>query len=209
MFELCQYNIIYSDMATGVVNENPDSYNVNSSIQLVEPVREGYTFLGWYDSEGNKVTKIEGRTGDLVLTPRFELNSDVKPEDPDKNPDGDAGNQNGSGLNDPNGNNGSNGSNNVGGSNGSNGTSGNGYTNNNVTVTGRPSNVVSRPADGTSSTITKPGSNSLNGVTTGGGYGVQTGDTTDVPKLALICAAAVLVLLIFALKRPNNKDEEE
>ena len=221
MFELCQYNIIYSDMATGVVNENPDSYNVNSSIELAEPVREGYTFLGWYDSEGNKVTKIEGRTGDLVLTPRFELNSDANPEDPDKNPDGDAGNQNGSdsdnsngnegsnGSNGSNGNNGSNGSNNVGGSNGSNGSSGNGYTNNNVTVTGRPSNVVSRPADGTSSTITKPGSNSLNGVTTGGGYGVQTGDTTDVPKLALICAAAVLVLLIFALKRPNNKDEEE
>ena len=221
MFELCQYNIIYSDMATGVVNENPDSYNVNSSIELAEPVREGYTFLGWYDSEGNKVTKIEGRTGDLVLTPRFELNSDANPEDPDKNPDGDAGNQNGSdsdnsngnegsnGSNGSNGNNGSNGSNNVGGSNGSNGSSGNGYTNNNVTITGRPSNVVSRPADGTSSTITKPGSNSLNGVTTGGGYGVQTGDTTDVPKLALICAAAVLVLLIFALKRPNNKDEEE
>lgn len=221
MFELCQYNIIYSDMAPGVVNENPDSYNVNSSIELAEPVREGYTFLGWYDSEGNKVTKIEGRTGDLVLTPRFELNSDANPEDPDKNPDGDAGNQNGSdsdnsngnegsnGSNGSNGNNGSNGSNNVGGSNGSNGSSGNGYTNNNVTVTGRPSNVVSRPADGTSSTIAKPGSNSLNGVTTGGGYGVQTGDTTDVPKLALICAAAVLILLIFALKRPNNKDEEE
>lgn len=64
----------------------------------------GLTFLGWYDSEGNKVTKIEGRTGDLVLTPRFELNSDANLEDPDKNPDGDAGNQNGSDSDNSNGN---------------------------------------------------------------------------------------------------------
>ena len=225
LFEICQYSITYSDMATGVINVNPDSYNVNSSIELEDPVREGYTFLGWYDAEGNKVTKIEGRTGDLVLTPRFELNAEANPDDPnakpDENPDGDAGNQNGSGSNDPNGNNGSNGSNGSNGNNGSNGSNGsngnngsngsngNGATSDNVTITGRPSNVVSRPLDSTNGTISKPGSNSQNTIVNGSGSGLKTGDTTNVPKLALICAAAVLILLILALKKPDNKEEEE
>jgi uncharacterized repeat protein (TIGR02543 family) len=218
MFEICQYSITYSDMANGVINVNPDTYNVNSNIELAEPVREGYTFLGWYDSEGNKVTRIIGRTGDLVLTPRFELNSETtKPDDTDK-PNNDS--NNGTGGNEQNGSNngnqnGSNGTPNGGNSNngvsnnGGNTNGGNGNTNDNVTITGRPSNVVSRPLDSTNGTITRPGTNSSNGITGSGSLNVQTGDTTNVPKLALICAAAVLILLIFALKRPNDKEDEE
>ena len=225
LFELCQYNITYSDMTDDVVNANPDSYNVNSIIELAEPVREGYVFLGWFDSEGNKVTRIVGRTGDLVLTPKFELISedagDTKPEDnkPEDNKPGDSNKPGTSdkptGTDKPNnggvGGNGdiNNGNTGIDGS----GNSGNTGTNKpgnsgNVTITGRPSNVVSRPIGGTSGTITKPGTNNQSGVSGNIGSNVQTGDKTNVPKLALICAGAVLILLIFALKKPSKKDDE-
>lgn len=60
---------------------------------------------------------------------------------------------------------------------------------NNVTISGRPSNVVQRLSE----TIS---------------YGnVQTGDKTNVPRLVLICIAAVLVLMIVVIKKPGNKDE--
>ena len=247
MFELCQYNITYSDMADGVINNNPDSYNVNSIIELTKPVREGYVFLGWYDSEGNLVNRIVGRTGDLVLTPKFELIADGsdanKPDEGngtgDANKPGDTntpsdvnkpGNVDGStDANKPSDSNGSADANKPGqnqngngnnGSTGNNGTTNNGGTGNagtgnssNVTITGRPSNVVSRPVDTTNSTITKPSTRPntsiQNGTTGSFGSNVQTGDETNVPKLALICAGAVLILLIFALKRPGKKEDEE
>ena len=167
-FELCQYKITYSDMADGVINPNPDSYNINSEIVLAAASRQGYKFLGWYDASGNKIVKISGRTGDIVLTPKFELDSDYV------NTDDDNSGSTGSGS-------------------GSTGTSSG--SNDGGSVTGRPSNVVSRPSD--SVTINdKP-------------TGVQTGDETNVPRLALICVAAVLVLMIVVLKRPNNKEDDE
>ena len=248
MFELCQYNITYSDMADGVINVNPDSYNVNSVIELSEPVREGYVFLGWYDSEGNKVNRIVGRTGDLVLTPKFELikeeagdndpgNNDVnkpgdsnkpgtsdKPADTNKPTDGsqndanngsqNSGNTNNGSQNGANGNSGNTGNSDSTGNSGNTGNTGNSGSagtgnNSNVTITGRPSNVVSRPVDGTNGTVVKPGTSNQNGTSFGGSSGVQTGDETNVPKLALICTGAVLILLIFALKRPGKKDDEE
>ena len=244
LFELCQYNITYSDMADGVVNVNPDSYNVNSIIELSEPVREGYVFLGWYDSEGNKVNRIVGRTGDLVLTPKFELikedagdndsgNNDVnkpdenkpgtsdkpvdenkpgtsdKPVDENKPTDESQNDANNDNQNSENINNGSQdgGSANNGSQNSSNGN--NGSNSSNVTITGRPSNVVSKPIDGTSGTVVKPGTSNQGSSSIHIGSNVQTGDETNVPKLALICAGAVLILLIFALKKPGKKDDEE
>ena len=243
LFELCQYNIIYSDITEDVVNVNPDSYNVNSMIELSEPVREGYVFLGWFDTDGNKVERIVGRVGDLVLTPKFELipeevvpenpdGGDVdkptdsdkpgatdKPADSDKPSDSDkpadsnkptdsdkpSGTDKPVDSDKPNG-----GSQNGGNSNGNNADANKPGNNSNVTITGRPSNVVSRPLDGTTGTIVKPGSNSQNGITSNSGSNnVQTGDETNVPKLALICAGAVLVLMILALKKPDKKEDEE
>ena len=280
LFELCQYNITYSDVAEDVVNTNPDSYNVNSIIELTDLVREGYKFLGWYDAQGNLVTRIVDRTGDLVLTPKFEIIEENIP-DPEKPEDGeDDGNGEGSGEenkpgseddsedgsgeeNKPGTDNGSDDGNKPGSDDDSDegnkpGTDDGSADenkpstgNNSVTITGRPSNVVTRPTVGTNGTVViKPntnnvqsgnngnaGSNVQNGVVGNNGSnvqnsivgnnganiqnnvqnnihssiqsGVQTGDQTNVPKLALICTAAVLILLIFAFKRPNDDKEEE
>ncbi len=51
------------------------SYSSNEDTFLLPvAVRNGYTFLGWFDADGNKVTEIEyGTTGDLVLTAKWEL----------------------------------------------------------------------------------------------------------------------------------------
>lgn len=237
LFELCQYSITYSDMTEDMVNVNPDTYNINSIIELTEPVREGYKFLGWFDADGNVVTRIVGRTGDLVLTPKFELieeeeepNEPGQPDEPGDDIQGDVGNGDSNNKDDENGNgsegngnnnqgnnsdnNGSNNGNNNGSDNGSNNGSngGNGTTggnSSNVTISGRPSNVVSRPSIDNNSSISRPGSNSQNNIMGSVDNDVQTGDQTNVPKLALICAGAVLILLIFALKRPNKSDDEQ
>ena len=232
LFELCQYEIIYSDMPDGVVNNNPDSYNVNSDIELSEPVREGYTFLGWYDMAGNRVTKIIDRTGDLVLIPKFEIiEESVTPDEPEKpgdsqkpddtnkpgasedesdNPNNPDSGDNPDVDNKPSDDNG-NADKDDDDKDNNNGSTDNGTINNNVTITGRPSNVVSRPLEGTSGTIIKPGTGNQNinqNVGIGNGQ-IQTGDETNVPKLALICVGAVLVLLILALKKPSDKNDEE
>ena len=266
LFELCQYNITYSDVAEDVVNTNPDSYNVNSIIELTDLVREGYNFLGWYDAQGNLVTRIVDRTGDLVLTPKFEIIEEnipdpEKPEDgsgDENKPEGDKsdseeGKEDGTGEgnkpgtdngsdegNKPGTDNDSDEGNKPGTDNGSANENKPSTGNNSVTITGRPSNVVTRPTVGTNGMVAvKPntnngqsgsngnaGSNVQNGIIGNNGAniqnnvqnnihssiqsGVQTGDETNVPKLALICTAAVLILLIFAFKRPNDdKDEEE
>ena len=55
---------------------NATQYNVNSeTFTLNELSMTGYTFNGWYDSNGNRITEIaKGSTGNLVLTAQFTLN---------------------------------------------------------------------------------------------------------------------------------------
>lgn len=199
LFELCEYTITYSDVPSDVTNNNPESYNLYSDITLSGLSRDGYRFLGWYDTEGNMITKIVGRTGDLVLAPRFEYvgNSGGSsggntpgpgPITPDNGnteepttPDSGNTEEPTTPANGNTGNTGNSGNINNGGSTGN-------SKPDNVTISGRPSNIVGRP------------SGSYNG-------SVQTGDRTNVPRLVLICVAAVLVLMIVVLKRPGNKDE--
>ncbi len=51
------------------------SYSSNEDTFLLPvAVRNGYTFLGWFDADGNKVTEIKyGTNGDIVLTAKWEL----------------------------------------------------------------------------------------------------------------------------------------
>jgi len=208
LFELCQYNITYSDITEDVVNTNPNTYNVNSEIVLADAQRPGYNFLGWYDADGNRIVKIVGRTGDMVLTPMFEL-ADNSPEGDingdNNNPGDDSNNENETNkpsddnvsdkvdINKPIGDNSDNDK----------------PSNDKVSVSGRPSNVVSRPS--TNVTINGEKPNDSTGTLNGSGStgGTNSGDTADIPRLLLICAAAVLVLMIIFLKKPNKDDEDE
>lgn len=84
-FRLREYNIIYENVTEDMINPNPDKYNINSNISLVAVEKEGYTFEGWYDVDGNKVDTIADRTGDIILIPRYEaVEIEPVPEKPDK-----------------------------------------------------------------------------------------------------------------------------
>ena len=66
------YSITYN--LNGGVNSqnNPSSYTVEDNITFASPTKTGYTFLGWFDNNGNQVTSIEkGTTGVLTLTARW------------------------------------------------------------------------------------------------------------------------------------------
>lgn len=77
-WELQGYKISYN-LDGGVQNpKNPSVYYINSkTIKLKNPVKEGYTFLGWYTDAKfkNKITKIsKGTQKDLKLYARWQAN---------------------------------------------------------------------------------------------------------------------------------------
>ena len=69
-FEAINYQITYENDGDSV--NNPTSYNIETEdIILLNPTKEGYKFLGWYDGD-TKVEKItKGTTGDIKLVARF------------------------------------------------------------------------------------------------------------------------------------------
>lgn len=80
-WEIPDYQIIYKGV-DGVTNTNPVSYNVETeTIKLMEPVRTGYTFNGWYDNEnltGTPVKTIEkGSVGDKTFYAKWTANTDT------------------------------------------------------------------------------------------------------------------------------------
>lgn len=68
---ITDYTITYVLNATNVQNDNPATYTNNSdTITLKEPIREGYTFLGWFSDKEltQQVTEIaKGSTGNITL----------------------------------------------------------------------------------------------------------------------------------------------
>ena len=88
-FRLREYNIIYENMDVDILNPNPKTYNMTSNIILKDIAKEGYTFEGWYDIDGNKVENIANRTGDIILMPKFEIivvEPEPEPEPPTEEP---------------------------------------------------------------------------------------------------------------------------
>ena len=56
--------------------DNPSSFTAAKSVTLKKPSRTGYTFLGWYNSSGKKITKIpKGTTKRLKLTAKWKANT--------------------------------------------------------------------------------------------------------------------------------------
>ncbi|MDY3995188.1 MAG: glycoside hydrolase family 9 protein, partial [Candidatus Onthovivens sp.] len=63
------YRIVY--YLNGGTNNpsNPSIYTIEDTITFAAPTKTGYTFLGWFDNNGNQVISIEkGTTGTLTLT---------------------------------------------------------------------------------------------------------------------------------------------
>lgn len=74
-----QYKVQYTGMGVSSV-ENPTMYHMDmfssglGGIQLKIPHVKGYDFLGWYDQNGNQVTKLPpSNVGDLVLDASWEI----------------------------------------------------------------------------------------------------------------------------------------
>lgn len=81
VWDIPEYQIVYKGVDK-VTNTNPEKYNVETeTITLMEPVRKGYTFKGWYNNEkfeGKPVEKIEkGSVGDKVFYEKWEANKDT------------------------------------------------------------------------------------------------------------------------------------
>ncbi len=73
-FEVIQYTITYH--LDGGTNDasNPETYTVHETVSFADPVKQGYTFDGWYrdDSFGEKTTGIsEGSTGNIDVYAKF------------------------------------------------------------------------------------------------------------------------------------------
>ena len=66
------YTITYNDLK-GATNANDTTFNVTKDLTLTNlDSVTGYDFTGWYDQDGNKVVRINGKTGDMVLTAKWE-----------------------------------------------------------------------------------------------------------------------------------------
>ena len=61
------YTITYNLNGGTNSNANPRKYNVLYGVSLAAPTRIGYTFEGWYNAEGKKITGInEGATAQFI-----------------------------------------------------------------------------------------------------------------------------------------------
>ena len=69
-----KYSIEY-DLAGGKNNPNPNSYTIESDdIVLLAPEKDGYSFDGWFDEDGNEVDKIaKGSVGNVALSARWSV----------------------------------------------------------------------------------------------------------------------------------------
>lgn len=57
-YDPVSYSITYNLNGGTNNNVNPSTYNVLYGVSLKAPTRAGYTFTGWYDENGNKITGI-------------------------------------------------------------------------------------------------------------------------------------------------------
>lgn len=72
------YSITYNlDGGTNNFN-NPPTYTIESSFVLSATSKAGYTFLGWFDNNGNRIAQITpGMTGALALTAHWSANQNI------------------------------------------------------------------------------------------------------------------------------------
>ncbi len=68
-WEPITYKITYRNV-DGAVNENPDTYSIETIGALTAAEKEGYEFLGWY-LDGKKLLTLKGQEGDLTLDAKW------------------------------------------------------------------------------------------------------------------------------------------
>ena len=72
------YSITYNLDGGTNDSSNPSTYTIESAFALLAPTKTGYTFVGWYDNNGNQITQISvGTTGALTLTAHWSANQNV------------------------------------------------------------------------------------------------------------------------------------
>ena len=74
-WEKINYKITYKLNGGTDNDDNPSEYDIEEeTIVLKDPVRRGYTFLGWYNEDQTLVEAIEaGSTGDIELTAKWKV----------------------------------------------------------------------------------------------------------------------------------------
>ena len=82
-WDINTYNITYKNCdELSLTHNNKKTYTIEDNITLTDPLRTGYRFGGWYISsdgsepqyiEGNKITNIKGRTGDITLYAKWDV----------------------------------------------------------------------------------------------------------------------------------------
>lgn len=77
-WETVKYAIIYNNIIDADNTANASEYDITSSITFNDITRQGYVFLGWFDTltGGNKITGIEiGNTGDKTVYAQWQINT--------------------------------------------------------------------------------------------------------------------------------------
>lgn len=70
VFEPIKYDIIYETY--GGTHKNVTSYTVEDDVVFEEATKEGYTFKGWFDVNGQKIEQIARQVGDMILLAKWE-----------------------------------------------------------------------------------------------------------------------------------------
>ena len=76
-FNVHEYTITYVIDELTTLKEAKEKYTIeDDDFDLVEPTKDGYTFVAWKDVDNKAVTTIEnGSSGDITLTAEFEANT--------------------------------------------------------------------------------------------------------------------------------------
>lgn len=69
------YSISYDLDGGSIDSNNPTSYTIEDHIVLNEPVKDGYTFLGWFNGDVEVSSEFNGMFGDLVLTAHWSIST--------------------------------------------------------------------------------------------------------------------------------------
>lgn len=74
--DLVEYSITYNLNGGSNDNENPNIFTINDEVILKNASKNGYTFIGWYDSNNTKIEKIRvGTHQNIELFARYDSNS--------------------------------------------------------------------------------------------------------------------------------------